>query len=199
METFWIYEDRHSSVSVKGKKDEKAIISRRGNTTSANSINNERACTLQPESTYNAGDLMVDNTLGDTYYIVAKQKSTNGSNQCQLKRTNEVINVVRLSPKYDSKGNKTGVQEVVIHDNIPIMLQSVSANMRLYDAGLLPNTVKKVILPQQMFIDDWVAFDIKLQDRIKIGSDNFQVDAIDGIKYENMFEVQCSADTRKVV
>ena len=61
--------------------------------------------------------------------------------------------------------------------------------MHTYDAGLLPKTVKRIVIHNSI--------KVKLLDRVSFGERNYQVDNIDTAKYVGLYELQLSEDTRQ--
>lgn len=188
MSLFSMFGDRSTRVRVEGKREESAVIMRRGKTINPQVIQNERMCALQDDTVFESGDLMESDT--ERYYIVAKQVSQMGAVQAHLRRVNTELTIVRLESMYDDAGNEYGEREGVLYESLPSVQYTVSANMKLYDAGLLPDTVKKYILPD---------IDVKLQDRIKVDGNNYEVIGINNDKYFNILEIQCRVDTRKTM
>lgn len=188
MSIFAMFGDRASRVRVNGKREENAVIMRRGKTINPQVIQYERMCALQDDTVFESGDLMESDA--ERYYIVAKQVSQMGAVQAHLRVVNTEVEIVRLESVYDEMGNETGEREVMLFDAIPSVQYTVSAAMKLYDAGLLPETVKKYILPE---------IDIRLQDRIKVDGNCYEVTGVNNDKYSNILEVQCRLDTRKTI
>ena len=73
-------------------------------------------------------------------------------------------------------------------EDVPIYFKDVSANMKFYDAGLLKDTTKIIMLQNSVDIEELY--------RIKFNGVNYQVDNIDIGRYENMLYIQLSEDTR---
>jgi hypothetical protein len=99
------------------------------------------------------------------------------------------MTVVRLVPKYVGT-NKVGDQESIILSNVPINQWDITGNVKQFDLGLLPSTVKKLMVGK---------VDIRMKDRLKFDGKNFQVDNIDDGKLEGLYEIQISQDNRPTV
>ena len=59
--------------------------------------------------------------------------------------------------------------------------------MHLYDAGLLADTVKKLLMPQ---------VSLGIDNRIKIDGKNYWVTSVDSNEYEGLYLVQVKLDNR---
>ena len=186
---FGYYLSRAEQYSCNGKSDELIVTTRRGKTGSATVMNNDKQALLQDDTSYINGDLVTNKSTNNQYFSVGKQSSTE-ANQCQLRKINATIDISRLTPHFTS-GKQDGYSEVTLFSSIGSVQIDVTANMRLYDIGLLPTTTKKIIVKQT---------GIQKLDRIKFNGLNFQVDAINDSKYLNLYELQVSLDTsRKVI
>ena len=62
--------------------------------------------------------------------------------------------------------------------------------MRFYDAGLLKDTTKIILIKNTV--------DIKELYRVKLNNVNYQVDSIDEGRYKNMYYIQLKEDTRRI-
>ena len=71
--------------------------------------------------------------------------------------------------------------------DIPCYQRDVTTKMKEYDGGLLQDTCKKLLIPKNSVV---------LDDRIKIGTNNFRVTYINDSGFEGLFEVQVSVDLR---
>lgn len=130
------------------------------------------------------GDIIIDNN--DKYFVV-NVYNTYLSVQAKLYKANSVVQLARIV-KHFTNGVQDGFTETIVAE-VPSLQETITANMKQFDAGLLPSTVKRFLLPK---------VDVRLQDRIKLGSENYQVDSIDDTTYANLLYVQCSIDKRVV-
>jgi hypothetical protein len=186
MSNFYNFIDRAEWYECEGKVDELLVVYRRGKTQSPTVMENEKQCAFQPDSNYVSGDLVINKNSRDAFFIIAKQYSTE-STQGQLRKSNALINIAKITKKYVN-GIENGYAETITLTNVPSYMTQINANMRQYDAGLLPKTVVK-------FITKEIA--IALTDRIKFDGKNYQVDDINASKYPNLYEIQCSLDTTR--
>ena len=165
MNVLGFYTDRLEDLSFRDKT-EKGLLLRRGKT--------ERATVTR-------------NMNGERLLIIAKQFSADCT-QFQGKRVNAEVTVSRIVDVFQNH-KKVGTKAEVVATGVPVFYQDISANMKMYDAGLLPKTVKKIIMQDDTPVD--------ILDRIVLNGRNYQVDNVDSAKYVNLFEVQVSEDTRK--
>ena len=147
----------------------------------------EKKILIDIQNNIQCGDIVTRGN-GIKYFIVAKQSSDECSDLI-ANRINTYIQVIRLEKQYEDY-EVIGTKEVVVEENVPTYFKDVSASMRFYDAGLLKDTVKTILIKNTV--------DIKELDRIKLNNVNYQVDSIDEGRYENMYYVQLSEDTRAI-
>ena len=177
------YADRMESIAVDGKDAESVLVLRRGKSESATVIGDGKIIVTENSTAIANGDL-VTRSDGQRYFIVAKQYSADCT-QMQGKRVNATVQLVELTDVYVNH-KKTGVIPTVLASDVPVHYTDISASMKLYDAGLLPKTVKRILLRSPL----------KLLNRIVLNGRNYQVDNIDTAKYVGLYEVQVSEDTR---
>lgn len=180
------YGDRLENISIVGKQDEKVLITRRGKSTDSRVINDEKKILAFPTTNLICGDLITRQTFKDSYFIIAKQ-STKECVECQGIRVNAKATIYRLDKKYEDLEYVGNTEELILED-IPIYFKDVSASMKFYDAGLLKDTTKIIMVQGNI--------DIKELYRVKLNGVDYQVDNIDVGRYENMFYIQLSEDTR---
>ena len=179
------YADRMESIAVDGKTAESVLVLRRGKSESATVIGDGKIMVTENSTAIDNGDLVTRGD-GQRYFIVAKQSSADCT-QMQGKRVNATVQLVELTDVYVNH-KKTGVTPTVLASDVPVHYTDISANMKMYDAGLLPKTVKRVLLK--------ATIPVKLLHRIVLNQRNYQVDNIDTAKYVGLYEVQVSEDTR---
>ncbi|WP_270348662.1 hypothetical protein [Megamonas funiformis] len=182
------YGDRLENIDIVGKPEEKVLIIRRGKSTDSRVINDEKKILAFSDSNLNCGDLITRKTSKDnnSYFIVAKQ-ATKECVECQGIRINAKATICKLDKLYDDVEYVGNIEEIVLED-VPIYFKDVSANMKFYDAGLLKDTTKIIMLQNSVDIEELY--------RIKFNGVNYQVDNIDIGRYENMLYIQLSEDTR---
>ncbi len=180
------YGDRMEELLVDGKQSIQALVLRKGKSVRPTTINDEKKILIDIQNNIQCGDIVTRGN-GVKYFIVAKQSSDECSDLI-ANRINTYIQIIRLNNVYEDF-EVVGTKEIVIEENIPTYFKDISASMRFYDAGLLKDTVKVVLVKNTV--------DIKELDRVKLNDINYQVDSIDKGRYKNMYYVQLSEDTRK--
>lgn len=182
------YGDRLENIDIVGKPEEKVLITRRGKSTDSRVINDEKKILAFSNSNLICGDLITRKTSKDnnSYFIIAKQ-ATKECVECQGIRINAKATICRLDKQYDDVEYVGSTEEIILED-VPIYFKDVSANMKFYDAGLLKDTTKIIMLQNSVDIEELY--------RIKFNGVNYQVDNIDIGRYENMLYIQLSEDTR---
>ena len=180
--------DRQEDIQIDGKQSEKAFIVRRGRSTKSTVINDEKKMLLNLASNLRCGDKFT-RADGTSWYVVARQ-SNGACVECQARRINSTIGIYAMENIYDSL-ELVGCKEIEVADNVSAYYKDVSANMQILDAGLLKDTVKIILIRDTE--------DIKELYRVKLNGADYQVDNIDTGRYENMYYVQLSEDTRAVI
>lgn len=182
------YGDRLENIDIVGKTEEKVLITRRGKSTDSRVINDEKKILAFSNSNLICGDLITIKTSKDnnSYFIIAKQ-ATKECVECQGIRINAKATICRLDKQYDDVEYVGSTEEIILED-VPIYFKDVSANMKFYDAGLLKDTTKIIMIQDNIDIEELY--------RVKFNGANYQVDNIDVGRYENMLYIQLSEDTR---
>lgn len=182
------YGDRLENIDIVGKPEEKVLITRRGKSTDSRVINDEKKILAFSNSNLICGDLITRKTSKDnnSYFIIAKQ-ATKECVECQGIRINAKATICRLDKQYDDVEYVGSTEEIILED-VPISFKDVSANMKFYDAGLLKDTTKIIMIQDNIDIEELY--------RVKFNGANYQVDNIDVGRYENMLYIQLSEDTR---
>ena len=181
------YGDRMEELLVEGKQSIQALVLRKGKSVRPTTINDEKKILIDIQNNIQCGDIVTRDN-GVKYFIVAKQSSDECSDLI-ANRINAHILLMSLQEQYEDY-EVIGTKEVIIEENVPTYFKDVSASMKFHDAGLLKDTVKTILIKNTV--------DIKELDRIKLNNSNYQVDSIDEGRYENMYYVQLSEDTRAV-
>ena len=182
------YGDRMEELLVDSKQSIRALVLRKGKSVRPATINDEKKILIDIQNNIQCGDIVTRGN-GIKYFIVAKQSSDECSDLI-ANRINTYIQVIRLEKQYEDY-EVIGTKEMIIEENVPTYFKDVSASMRFYDAGLLKDTVKTILIKNTV--------DIKELDRVTLNDVNYQVDSIDEGRYENMYYIQLSEDTRKVI
>lgn len=182
------YGDRLENIDIVGKSEEKVLITRRGKSTDSRVINDEKKILAFSNSNLICGDLITRKASKDnnSYFIIAKQ-ATKECVECQGIRINAKATICRLDKQYDDVEYVGSTEEIILED-VPIYFKDVSANMKFYDAGLLKDTTKIIMVQDNIDIEELY--------RVKFNGANYQVDNIDVGRYENMLYIQLSEDTR---
>lgn len=182
------YGDRLENIDIVGKSEEKVLITRRGKSTDSRVINDEKKILAFSNSNLICGDLITIKTSKDnnSYFIIAKQ-ATKECVECQGIRINAKATICKLDKQYDDVEYVGSTEEIILED-VPIYFKDVSANMKFYDAGLLKDTTKIIMIQDNIDIEELY--------RVKFNGANYQVDNIDVGRYENMLYIQLSEDTR---
>lgn len=173
------------NVMVQGKGVERMVFTRTGKTISIHKLNTQVMVLLQENSKVTEGDIVVD---GTAEYLVSALIPAFVSTQAKLFRVNAQIEIMRIVKSFTLDGVQKGLAELH-YTNMPTFQETVTAAMRQYDAGLLPSTVKKFIIP---------ICDMQLGDRIKLDNDVYQVDVVDNSTYQGLLGIQCSIDKRVI-
>jgi hypothetical protein len=176
---FDFFNGQKTLVTIDGKQGEGIVFTRAGRSTTRFALNNVYKGLLQEDTQLVDGDIVNDGE--NKFFVVASRKSYR-SNQAQLYKANCTVNIARLAKNYVN-GTLVGMTDTVVVNDVPALQETVTANMKVFDAGLLPNTVKKLLVPK-------VA--VQLQDTVKIGSESFQVEAINDTDYPGLLYLQCS-------
>jgi hypothetical protein len=189
MSVFYNFLDRAQEHSCTGKSNELIVVTRRGKTTDTKVMNNVRTAMLKDNTVLTNGDLVKNLSTFEEFLVVGLQKSTSGAVQAQLHKVNCTVDIVRLTQVF-SNGTPTGkYTETPLYTNIGASYVDVTAQMKLYDSGLLPTSTRKFILPKLE--------GIKILDRIKFGTEVCQVDDVNLTQNESLLTIQTSIDKRK--
>lgn len=186
MNVLMFYADRMENFTYGNGKVERGLVLRRGKSNSAKTISDGKFLFTELGTGIMNGTI-VHRDNGDRFIIISKQSSADCV-QMQGRRINGDVEVIEIKDKYENH-KKVGKEESVVADDVPVYFTDINASMRQYDAGLLPKTIKKIIMRTDVPID--------LLYRIKLNGRNYQVDNIDTAKYVDLYEVQVSEDTRK--
>jgi len=114
-----------------------------------------------------------DYASGETHFYAAKVNAT-----LTIQRYKETLDV----------NNNIVQQWVLVAGNVPAFGEAVTASLRQYDPGLLPNTKYLFQIPRSI--------GVQLLDRVVYNGNPYQVDSIDDLMLPGLVRVQCSADTR---
>lgn len=180
------YTDRMEELQVENKQPISGLVLRKGKSVSPTTINNEKKILIDIQNNIQCGDIITRGN-GTKYFIVAKQSSDECSDLI-ANIINAYIQIIKLDNVYEDY-EVIGTEEKLLEENVPAYFKDVSASMRFYDAGLLKDTVKVILIKNTV--------DIKELYRVKLNNVNYQVDSVDEGRYQNMHYVQLSEDTRE--
>lgn len=181
------FTNQKRQVVVQGKGQESIFLTRQGRSSSLFKLNNVFMGLLEDNSQIDSGDIIIDNK---DKYLVVGIRHTYRTSQVQLYKANAEIEIVRIA-KHFTKGTHDGFVEEPV-TILPSFHQTITANMKQFDAGLLPNTVRRFYVP---------CCDIQLLDRIKIEDNKYQVNVVDDTGRTGstgLLSIQCSLDKRIV-
>ena len=177
-------------IRIKGKCDEKIVLTRQGRSSASNFKSNfVYTALLQDDTRLENGDLF-EIILNDkpTFFLVVSVRRADMSRQATVYQCNGTAFIYRPFEIHDKNDNQidTKLERVgCVHVNHMI----INDFMRVLDPGLLPSTTKEFRMQK---------VDIKLLDRIVIDGDKYVVDAIDNTKFDGLLAVQTSIDNRKI-
>jgi hypothetical protein len=168
------------TAKISGKTDEKIVISRAEKSNTQTNYNFTRKGVVKRNTGITNGDFI---TVGSASYFVIGAIPT----QVKLREVNCTVDICKITKKYNGS-KELGDFEEIIHHNIPAFYENINGNMKLYDSGLLPTTVKRFILLN----------DITVQNdyRIKLNGKNYKVNYIDDSRYPKLLHVQTENDNR---
>lgn len=184
------YADRLEQLECDRGFIEKGLMLRRGKTQDPYTISDHKNIVIPLGTKFLNGDLVtrIDHENKDQFIIVAKQIGADCVSM-QGKRVNAHINIYSLSNELDDKHRRTGIKETLVAENVPSYCEDQSARVKFYDAGFLPDVVKKFyVQPNPKFKD---------MQRIKSDDGIFQIDNIAKDKYRDVWVMQVSRDARK--
>lgn len=188
MSVLSFYKDRLEPVRINDGIAEDVLILRRGKTENAKTISDAKILLAPLQTTIKNGDILHRGN-GNSFLVASKQSpnDADGCTQIQGMRINGYVDIIEFRDVYEDY-ERVGEELVTLAKDCPVYFKDVSAQMKMYDAGLLTKTVKKIIVQSSV--------PMKLLYRISMNGKDYQVDNIDTAKYMNLLEVQVSEDTR---
>lgn len=169
------------TATVDGKSVENVVLSRMAKSYTQTNYNYVRKCVVRRSTAIRNGDVV---TIGTNKYFVTGAIPT----QIKLREITATVGIYAIVPKYNASNQKTGDAEVSKATDVPCVHYSVTATMKMYDVGLLSDTVKKLLLPTVTLV--------KNDYRIKLDGINYWVTSVDSNEYEGLYAVQVKADNR---
>jgi hypothetical protein len=158
-------------------------------------LENVKEGIFQMEFDVDSGYVVLDSKLNDTYVVSGMHKDATNQRYptkvCALMQCNSTLSIKSQGLVADERGNlKNGFTDTF--SNVPCYLDQIKAELRQYDAGILPETEYRGYLP---------ALPIKETDQVTItvrGHDEqFKVLSKDYLTYPNMVVLQLRRDVRK--
>lgn len=175
------------------------LVQRRGKTITASTVNDAKLFMCEVDLPLYNGALITRCKDGKRYIVIARQFSTDMLH-IQGRRVNGLVQLSTIKDIIENH-RKVGEREIVNAKDVPVYWRDVMDYMRMYDAGLLPQTRRKMIIRKDV--------PIKLHQRIVFSNtdsvvgvmetykeDVYTVESIDGAKYEGLNEIQLGTDTR---
>lgn len=166
---------------VVGKGQEYVVLNRASRTSALFSMNNIFKGLLQENSLIATGDTLIG-ADGSNYFVVAKRIAYRAA-VAELYKTNCRVGIYRTGKQFIN-GTLAGYAEEAMCEDIMVVQQTINANMKMLDPGLLPNTVKRFVIPKNYMI--------AAMDRVKLDGVEYQIDSIDTSSYEGFYYTQCS-------
>lgn len=176
------FANQKKQVMVKGKGLESVVLGKSGRGNSIFKVNHVFTAMLGDNSEIVDGDILLDGE--DNYFVVAVRIAPRAS-QAQLYKANGSIDVARIIKYFEGGTQKGFTEDPVVR--IPTLHETITATIKQFDVGLLPNTVKRFLIAD---------YGLQLLDRFKFGAEKYQVDAIDDSKFPGFLSIQCSIDKR---
>ena len=174
-------QNRKKLSQCQGLADEYVVLKKNSRSSSRFTQNNIFGALLQDDTVYTNGLML---TIDGHKYFVVTRRDNVLSKTAQLYKANCSTSIVTIKKHYTSGTFDYYTESPAI--TVVALQKDITGKMQQFDAGLLPNTVKKFILKA----------DVKLLDRIKLDEKNYQVNVVNSTEYEGLLEVQCSEDTR---
>lgn len=169
------------TATVDGKSSESVVLSRMAKSYTQTNYNYVRKCVVRRSTAIANGDVI---TIDNTKYFVTGSIPT----QIKLREITATVGIYAIVPKYNASNQKIGDTEESKATAVPCVPYSVTATMKMYDVGLLSDTVKKLLLPTSTVIrNDY---------RIKLDGINYWVTSVDANEYEGLYAVQVKVDNR---
>ncbi|MEC0241984.1 hypothetical protein P4H66_19460 [Paenibacillus dokdonensis] len=190
---FYDFSHRHSPCTVEGESDI-VILSRETRATTIIGKEYLYNGVFAPTSPVKVGDLV---ETDESFLVQTMRSTTEKDKYCSLIKTNVLIDIQRYAQRYDSNDNPIGAPSFnPVQINVKGYAQYVTARLRQDEAGLLPTTVYILQLQTTAGVKDPQDESLVSPDRIVMGGKPYQVDAVDRVKYPNLYHLQLSEDVR---
>lgn len=190
---FHEFSHRHTPCTIDGVS-EAVILSRGSSGTSQHGRESDYIGRFAPESSVLPGALI---NTGETFLVCSLRPTPDRDKYCGMVKTNMIVRVQRYSQEYDEKDNPISDPNFTDIDvNVKAFAQFITAQLRQSDPGLLPTSTHLLRLQNSVDVrnpDDPLL--IK-PDRILLNGRPYQVDAIDDIQFQGLYQIQLSEDRR---
>lgn len=187
---FHEFSHRHSDCFVDGLPD-KVILSRESRSSATYRLESMYNGVFAASSQVNAGSLV---TNGETFLVLSMRLTVEKDKYCQMVKTNAMVDIARWYEVLDENDNQIESGFDDVETGVPAYVRYVDGDLRQQDLGLLPST--EYVLIMQKSVDIKRPTQVSSPDRVKLNGRNYQVDAIDDLKYPNLLYVQVSEDRR---
>lgn len=127
--------------------------------------------------------------VGGTRFIAQTVETDYTSKETHFFATkvNATLAIQRYEETLDANNNIVR-QWISVAEGVPAFGEAVTASLRQYDPGLLPNTRYLFQIPRSI--------GVQLLNRIVYNGNPYQVDSIDDLMLLGLVRIQCSVDTR---
>lgn len=190
---FYDFSHRHVPCMVDGVADT-VILSRETRATTIVGKEYLYNGVFAPTSPVKVGDIV---ETEDSFLVQTLRTTIEKDKYCSLIKTNVMIDIERYGQRYDRNDNPIGGPSFnPVQSNAKGYAQYVTARIRQNEAGLLPATVYILQLQTTADVKDPQDKTLISPDRIIMGGKPYQVDAVDRVKYPNLYHLQLSEDVR---
>lgn len=187
---------RHIPIVINGTVNEKAILTRSGGGHNVHLFESEFKGTHPLKSALKPGDQLYDKEF---YYLVQSvRKTPSGDKSSMLLKCNQIIDIKRLESTLDENLNPVNAW-ITTFPSVKVNAEYVTGALREKEPGLLANTVLKILMqktPAYTRYDDQNS-DFAINDRIVLGTSNYQVTAVDAVITEGLLTIQVAQDVRQ--
>jgi hypothetical protein len=198
------YRDRLEPITFANVTDNvehtaNVLVQRRGKTITASTVNDAKVFMCDLDLPLYNGALITRQKDGKRYIVIARQYSTDMLH-IQGRRVNGLVQLSTIE-NITENHRKVGEREIVKAKDAPVYWRDVMDYMRSYDAGLLPQTRRKMLMRKDIPVEMhqrvvFASTDSVVGQTTPYKSDVYTVESIDGAKYEGLNEIQLGTDTR---
>lgn len=198
------YRDRLEPITFANVTDNvehiaNVLVQRRGKTITASTVNDAKLFMCDLDLPLFNGALITRQKDGKRYIVIARQYSTDMLH-IQGRRVNGLVQLSTIE-NITENHRKVGEREIVKAKDAPVYWRDVMDYMRSYDAGLLPQCRRKMLMRKDIPVEMhqrvvFTSTDSVVGATTPYKSDVYTVESIDGAKYEGLNEIQLGTDTR---